>query len=291
MASSRAVRGRTASDTAYERARKAMFEEGICSARGCTSTRPARASRTCSTRSSPACAAAAPTRVRARSRSSTSGRRSGCRAPPGSRRAPRCTPPGEVAVSPGGSRATARAAGRRPASWSPAGARGVDAADDLLVDPPDVRLADPEVLGAVHADDLGLRDARRTAPRLRGPQVVVELGDEREQRLARICPRGKVFRAGVPQRRAEQDGALDRRVVAVHQGQVGAERPADQPAVRQPAPRGTRRTRSPRRRRTARRRRCRTSPRTVPARRRHPRRLKRSTATLGERGQPVRPPS
>jgi len=33
MASSRAVRGRTASDTAYERARKAMFEEGISSAR------------------------------------------------------------------------------------------------------------------------------------------------------------------------------------------------------------------------------------------------------------------
>ncbi|MGB7817368.1 MAG: GuaB1 family IMP dehydrogenase-related protein [Ornithinibacter sp.] len=33
MASSRAVRGRTATDTAYERARKAMFEEGISSAR------------------------------------------------------------------------------------------------------------------------------------------------------------------------------------------------------------------------------------------------------------------
>jgi IMP dehydrogenase len=33
MASSRAVRHRTASDTAYERARKAMFEEGISSAR------------------------------------------------------------------------------------------------------------------------------------------------------------------------------------------------------------------------------------------------------------------
>jgi IMP dehydrogenase len=33
MASARAVRGRTASDTAYERARKALFEEGISSAR------------------------------------------------------------------------------------------------------------------------------------------------------------------------------------------------------------------------------------------------------------------
>ncbi|HYN29325.1 MAG TPA: GuaB1 family IMP dehydrogenase-related protein [Dermatophilaceae bacterium] len=33
MASSRAVRGRTAGDSAYERARKAMFEEGISSAR------------------------------------------------------------------------------------------------------------------------------------------------------------------------------------------------------------------------------------------------------------------
>ncbi|MGL5930227.1 MAG: GuaB1 family IMP dehydrogenase-related protein, partial [Dermatophilaceae bacterium] len=33
MASSRAVRGRTASDTPYERARKAIFEEGISSAR------------------------------------------------------------------------------------------------------------------------------------------------------------------------------------------------------------------------------------------------------------------
>jgi IMP dehydrogenase len=33
MASSRAVRNRTAADTAYERARKALFEEGISSAR------------------------------------------------------------------------------------------------------------------------------------------------------------------------------------------------------------------------------------------------------------------
>jgi IMP dehydrogenase len=33
MASSRAVRNRTATDTAYERARKALFEEGISSAR------------------------------------------------------------------------------------------------------------------------------------------------------------------------------------------------------------------------------------------------------------------
>lgn len=33
MASSRAVLGRTASDTAYDRARKAMFEEGISAAR------------------------------------------------------------------------------------------------------------------------------------------------------------------------------------------------------------------------------------------------------------------
>ena len=33
MASARAVRGRTATDTAYERARKALFEEGISSAR------------------------------------------------------------------------------------------------------------------------------------------------------------------------------------------------------------------------------------------------------------------
>ena len=33
MASSRAVRNRTATDTAYERARKALFEEGISSSR------------------------------------------------------------------------------------------------------------------------------------------------------------------------------------------------------------------------------------------------------------------
>ncbi len=33
MASSRAVRSRTGNDTAYERARKAMFDEGISSAR------------------------------------------------------------------------------------------------------------------------------------------------------------------------------------------------------------------------------------------------------------------
>ena len=58
MASSRAVRDRTASDTAYERARKAMFEEGIPARRGCTSTRRGPASRTSSTRSSPGCVAA-----------------------------------------------------------------------------------------------------------------------------------------------------------------------------------------------------------------------------------------
>ena len=75
MASARAVRNRTAADTAYDRARKALFEEGI-STRGCTSTPRGPASRTSSTRSSPGCAARAPTPGRGRSRSSTSGRSS-----------------------------------------------------------------------------------------------------------------------------------------------------------------------------------------------------------------------
>ena len=91
MASSRAVRNRTATDTAYERARKAMFEEGISTARMYVD--PARPSVedvldeiVAGLRSSCTC------RAPARWRSSTSVRRSACRARRGSRRDVRCTP-------------------------------------------------------------------------------------------------------------------------------------------------------------------------------------------------------
>ena len=50
-----------------------------------------------------------------------------------------------------------------------------------------------------------------------GPQVVVELGDQHDQRLAERRPRVQVGVRRPVQRRREQDRALDRRVAAVHE--------------------------------------------------------------------------
>ena len=54
-------------------------------------------------------------------------------------------------------------------------------------------------------------------------QVVVVLGHERHQRLARVGPLLQVLRAAEAQRRADQQRALHARVAAVHERQVGAE--------------------------------------------------------------------
>ena len=89
------------------------------------------------------------------------------------------------------------------------------------------------MLGALDADHLDVGDDTQPLHRLVGTQVVVELGHECDHWLARTGPFPQMFRAAVPQGRAEQDDPLDRRVVAVHQSEVGAERPPEQPAVYQ----------------------------------------------------------
>ena len=93
--------------------------------------------------------------------------------------------------------------------------------------------ADPQVLGLVDAHNLGLRHCGETLAGLLGLEVVVELRDDRDQGLAGGGPGFEVLRPGVPQGWAEQDHADDAGVHAVHQGQVGAEAPAEQPRRRQ----------------------------------------------------------
>jgi len=95
MASARAVGRRTAEESAYDRARKALSRRAS-RPRGCTSTRSGRASRTSSIRSWPGCAARAPMPGPRTSPRSTSGPSSGCRPRPGTRRASPCTGPGEA---------------------------------------------------------------------------------------------------------------------------------------------------------------------------------------------------
>ena len=71
---------------------------------------------------------------------------------------------------------------------------------DGRVDPPHdlvehrLGVADPQVLGAVDADHLGLRHRGEPLPGLGRPQVVVELGHQRGQRLAGLGPGGEVAR-------------------------------------------------------------------------------------------------
>ena len=118
MASDRAVKNRTAAD------RRSTAPARSCSRRasaprGCTSTRTARASRTSSTRSSPGCAARAPTRARRPSTSSMSARWSASRARPATPRACPCPPAGHLhrgctrRVAPATPSVHRRAAGRR----------------------------------------------------------------------------------------------------------------------------------------------------------------------------------
>ena len=66
MASARAVAARSRDDSAFDRARKGLFEEGISSSRMLIDPRRP-ASRTCSTASPPGSAAPAPTSARGRS--------------------------------------------------------------------------------------------------------------------------------------------------------------------------------------------------------------------------------
>jgi hypothetical protein len=96
-----------------------------------------------------------------------------------------------------------------------------------------VGASDPQVLGPLDADDLRLGHDREPLPRLRRLQVVVVLGHERHERGARLRPGPQVLRTGEPQRRAQQDRARHARVAAVHERQVRAEAPADEPDPRQ----------------------------------------------------------
>lgn len=94
MASNRAVRNRTRTETAFERAKKELFEEGISTSRMYLD--PARpGSRTSLTRLSPASAPRAPMRVPRPSRSSASGPWSVCRVPPVTTRVARSAPVGD----------------------------------------------------------------------------------------------------------------------------------------------------------------------------------------------------
>ncbi len=94
MASKRAVAARTAADSAFDRARKALFEEGISTSRMGLDPSAA-ASRTCSTTSPPACAAPAPMWAPRPSPSCTRRWCSVCSRRRGSPRAIRCPPVGE----------------------------------------------------------------------------------------------------------------------------------------------------------------------------------------------------
>jgi hypothetical protein len=87
------------------------------------------------------------------------------------------------------------------------------------------------VLGTVDPDHLGLRNGGKPATSLVGLQVVVELGHERRDRLAGLGPRRQMVVRAESQRRRQQDQTLDGGVETVHERQVGAERPPDQPDV------------------------------------------------------------
>ena len=80
--------------------------------------------------------------------------------------------------------------------------------DDLVEHPAYGRLPDPQVLRAVDADHLGLRDAGEPLAGLGRPQVVVELGHQRHHRLA---GRGPGVEVGVVGRSAAAATAGSRR--------------------------------------------------------------------------------
>ena len=140
----------------------------------------------------------------------------------------------DMAVRPDGGRARSVVPGGRQGSAA-VQRRRVDRPHDLVEHDADVVLPHPQVLGAVHADHLGLGHPGEALPRLVGPQVVVELGHERDQRPAGRRPAVQVLVGGPVQRRRQQDRRPGRRgSSAPAQRQLGAERPAEQPDLRQP---------------------------------------------------------
>jgi hypothetical protein len=73
--------------------------------------------------------------------------------------------------------------------------------DDLVHDDAHVGFPHPQVLGAIHGDHLGGRDPREAAAGLRRAQVVVELGDQGDQRLRGDRPPVQVRVGRAAQRR------------------------------------------------------------------------------------------
>ena len=78
-----------------------------------------------------------------------------------------------------------------------------------------------------------LRHPCEAPPRLVRPQIVIKPGHQHQQRLARGRPGVELGVARAAQRRGQQDRALNRRVIAPLERQLGAERPAQQPQPRQ----------------------------------------------------------
>src|SRR3954465_10731059 len=93
--------------------------------------------------------------------------------------------------------------------------------------------ADEQVLRPWDVDPLCLWHDGEPLPRLRWSEVVVELGDDRDEGLARLRPPLQVRRRAEPQRWRDQDRTDDGRGAAAAQSQVGAEGPAQQPDLRQ----------------------------------------------------------
>ena len=145
-----------------------------------------------------------------------------------------------VARAPG-YRRTRRRSGRRTcwgraSPWVPATSAGRpeprpqqvhDTIEDVL------GVAHPQVSRARHRDDVGLTDGGEPFAGGLGTQIVVELRDESGDRPAVRVPPGEVVGGRVPQRRRQEDGALDAWLEAVLQHEVGTERPPEQPDVGQ----------------------------------------------------------
>ena len=107
---------------------------------------------------------------------------------------------------------------------------------DDLVEHPCARRA-PRPRGALPRRRRSPRPAAR-ARTVAGPRRVAGSRRAREPArpgLAERRPGVQVHVGGAVQGRGEQDRTLDRRVAAVHERELGAERPADEPAARQVA--------------------------------------------------------
>ena len=89
------------------------------------------------------------------------------------------------------------------------------------------------MLRAGHRHEFEVLDAGEALLGLGRPEVVVVLGDQGDQPLAGLGPDLQVCGRGEAQRWRQQDRPDHSWVVAVHQRQIGAERPADEPDRRQ----------------------------------------------------------